>query len=126
MKKVLLILLMLLLPWQAFAAAERNLTHVLGGDGLHGQAVVMKHIAEHASHVMHHHDDVDDDTHEDDSEQSAQHMLDFEQDCGMLVLLSADISTFAFFRARVMPAIKPDAYSGRTTLPLLRPPRLSA
>jgi hypothetical protein len=129
MKKVLLILIMLVLPWQAIAAAERNLTHVLGSGSGHEPKFVIKHIAEHADHVLHHHDDDEDEdandstTHIDSSQKSFQHLADFEQGCSMNMLLPALHEPGLPVVERIAPAFRPDVFSDRTTIPLLRPPR---
>lgn len=136
MKKVLLILLMLILPWQAMAAAERNLTHVLGGQR---PELVIKHIAEHAAHVLHHHhhdedDDEDDDNsasttgapHVDHSQKSLHHLADYEQGCNMNILLPALQAPGLPVTERIAPLSLPAVFSNRTTIPLLRPPRAFA
>jgi hypothetical protein len=134
MKKMLLILMMLLLPWQAYSAAERNLTHVLGGAG-HGPEAVTQHIVEHANHFLHHHDDHDDDdeddagvssTHVDDSQKSFQHLVDFEQGCSMNIISSVAHKPGMPAAMGVAPSVKPDGYSNRTTIPPLPPPRAFA
>ena len=130
MKKALLIFLLLLLPWQAIAATERNLAHVLGSGSGHGPEFVIKHIAEHAGHVLHHHDDDSDaddgNTHVDNSQKSVQHLADYERSCSMNILLPAlnELSVAAV--TRFPPAFWPDTFSNRTIIPLLRPPRLPA
>ena len=125
MKKALLIFLMLVLPWQAIAAMERNLAHMGGGSG-HGSEFVVKHMAEHAEHVLHHHDDDGGATHVDDSQKSAQHLADYEQAGSLNILLP-------FLNAPVLaaiphfpPAFWRDPFHTRSVLPLLRPPRLPA
>jgi hypothetical protein len=125
MKKVFLILMMLVLPLQAFAALERNLTHVLGDVGEHGLELVVKHIAEHADHILHHHDDNDDDdsTHVDSSQKSLQHLADYDQGCSMNALLLALNVPGLPLAVRIAPLFSPDDFSDRTTIPLLRPPR---
>jgi hypothetical protein len=132
MKKALLILLMMLLPWQAYAAMERNLVHVLGDGQAHGMAFVAKHMAEHAAHVLHHHDVHHDDDdgdagvpalHEDDSQQSVQHLADFDHGCGLHILMPAYSALPMALAERSAPPVFHDTYSDRTTLPLLRPPR---
>jgi hypothetical protein len=127
MKKLLLILLMLAIPWQAIAAAERNLTHVLGSGNAKGMEFVIKHIAEHADHVLHHHDDDDDSgTHVDDSKKSLQHLADFEHGSHMNIVLPAINWLGVPAVVRVAPAFRHDVFSDRTTIPLLRPPRALA
>ncbi|MFA9216143.1 MAG: hypothetical protein ACEQSK_03460 [Sphingomonadaceae bacterium] len=131
MKKVLLILLMLAIPWQAIAAAERNLTHVLGSANAIGMDFVIKHIAEHADHVLHHHDDDDDDdddsddggTHLDNSQKSLQHLADFEHGSHLNIALPAINMPGLPLVVRVAPSLRHDVFSDRTILPLLRPPR---
>lgn len=132
MKAFLVILLMLVLPLQAIAAAERNLTHVLGNASAQGLAFVAQHMAEHAENVLHHHDDDDDDdagsggTHVDSSQKSIQHLADFEQGCGMNILLLAFSTPSLPVAPRVAPAFQPAVFSDRSTIPLLRPPRALA
>ena len=131
MKKALLILLMMLLPWQAYAAMERNLVHVLGDGQPHAMAFVAKHMAEHAAHVLHHHDDDGDDgdapsLHQDDSQKSVQHLADFDHGCGLHILMPAYGALPMALAERSAPPVFHDTYSDRTTLPLLRPPRLPA
>jgi hypothetical protein len=126
MKKALLIMLLFLLPWQAIAAAERSLTHVMssrvGGD----LGSIVRHMAEHDAHVLHHHDDGDGDVHLDKSEKSIHHLNDYDQGCGLHVLLPAP----PLLSAIVLPSLAPDAwphtFSDRTTLPPLPPPRARA
>ncbi|ABR91920.1 Uncharacterized conserved protein [Janthinobacterium sp. Marseille] len=127
MKKVTLILLILVLPLQAFAAMERNLTHILSGSGME---FVLKHITEHANLVMHHHDGdgliVDDDaTHADHSQKSVQHLADYEHGYSMNILLPAFNQLGLVAIERIAPSFWPEVFSDRTTSPLLRPPRLA-
>lgn len=128
MKQAFLIFLMLLLPWQAFAAVERNVAHLVGGTA--GLAQMVIHIVEHEGHVMHHHDDDHDDdaspTHVDDTQKSARHMADFEHCGGMAIMLPAFEHVSLAPAPRIAPAILADTYSNRTTIPPLRPPRLTA
>jgi hypothetical protein len=130
MKKFLLILLMLAIPWQAIAAAERNLTHVLGSGSTTGMGLVIKHIGEHADHVLHHHDDDDDadesGAHVDNSERSFQHLADFEHGSHMNIVLPAMYLPGLPAVVRVAPVFRHDVFSDRTTIPLLRPPRSPA
>lgn len=127
MKKALLILLMLVLPLQAFAAVERNLVHVLGSGKGHGPEFVLKHMAEHADHVPHHHHDDDDANdgapHVDNSQKSMQHLADYEQGCSMNILFPALTAAVLPDAVYVAPILWPDVFSNRTTTPLLRPPR---
>lgn len=130
MKKILLILLMLAIPWQAIAAAERNLTHLLGSGSGTGLEFVGKHIAEHAEHIAHHHDNDDDagdsGTHVDDSPKSLQHLADFEQGCNMNILLPYISEPGLPAIVIAAPIFRSDGFSDRTTSPLLRPPRALA
>ncbi|MYM96447.1 hypothetical protein [Duganella vulcania] len=132
MKKALLILMMLLLPWQTATAMQRNLVHLLGGGA--DAAVVSKHIAEHEAHVPHHHDDDDDDDdddagagpHEDHSSKSVQHLSDYEHGGSLQLLLQAPAPLPVSAPADAPPVFAGLAYSDRTTLPPLRPPCLPA
>ncbi len=130
MKQTLLILLMLILPLQTFAAAERNFAHVLGSGKGHGAEFVIKHMAEHADHVAHHHDDDHDaddgTTHVDNSQKSVQHLADYEHGCSMNILLPALTAAVLPDAVYVAPILRPDVFSNRTTTPLLRPPRQPA
>lgn len=135
MKKIVLILLMLAIPWQAIASAERNLTHLLGSGSGKGMGFVSKHIAEHVAHIAHHHDDDDDDqegdaassgTHVDNSQKSLHHLADFEQGCNMNILLPAISELILPDLVRIAPVFRSDGFSDRTTIPLLRPPRALA
>lgn len=129
MKKVLLLILLIVFPWQAIVAAERNLTHVMssgkGGDFRH----VAEHMAEHDAHVLHHHDDDGDDggdTHVDKSEKSIQHLNDHEHMGSLHVLLPATLVLCGEALPRLAPMFWPATYSNRTTIPPLRPPRARA
>ena len=129
MKKALLIFLMLLLPWQALAAMERQFAHTGGG---HGARTVVEHMAEHADHVLHHHDDDGDGeddagvAHLDDSAKSVHHLADYEQAGQMNCLFSAFDPPQIIFIARLRPAVARAPFHTRSILPLLRPPRLPA
>jgi hypothetical protein len=130
MKNAVLILLLLLLPWQSVIAAERNLTHALGSG--HGMAVVLHHMAERAGNVLHHHDNdgggegaSDDAIHVDQSQKSVQYLADFEHGNSvcLLHLAAFNVSTILLLDRRVVlwPS---ETFSNRTTSPLLRPPRV--
>jgi hypothetical protein len=129
MKKTLLILLILLLPLQSIAAAQRNLTHLLGSGSGQQLQFVIKHIGEHADHILHHHDedgdhDADDgNTHVDTSQSSMQHLADFEQGSSMNILLPTLTDPGLLAVARIAPTFDPDGFSEHTPIPLLRPPR---
>lgn len=119
---------MLVLPLQAFAAMERNLTHLLGGPGME---YVLEHVAKHASLVMHHHDDdgaiaENGAAHVDDSQKSVQHLADYEHGYNMNILLPAFHQPGLLAVQRIAPSCWPEVFSDRTTSPLLRPPRSCA
>jgi hypothetical protein len=129
MKKALLIILLIVFPWQAIAAAERNLAHVMSSHTDGDFHYVSKHMAEHDAHVLHHHDDDDDDdgdAHVDKSEKSIQHLNDYEHGGSLHVLLSAPPVLSAIAAPRLVPAHRPERYSDRTTHPPLPPPRARA
>lgn len=129
MKKALLIFLLIVFPWQAIAAAERNLVHVMSS-GTGGDVHYMsKHMAEHEAHVLHHHDDDGDDdgdVHVDKSQKSVQHLNDYEHGSGLYVLLPAPPALSAIALPQLAPIPRPENYSNRTTLPPLQPPRARA
>jgi len=125
MKNAVLILLLILLPWQSVVAAERNLKHVLGAG--HGMAFVVHHMAEHSGLVLHHHDDDGDGdgkVHVDKSQKSVQHLADFELGNNTYPILpSAFDAPDLLFIDREISLWRSDTFSNRTTSPLLRPPR---
>lgn len=125
-----MIFLLMVLPWQAIAAAERNFTHILGNGKSHDPEFVIKHIAEHANHVLHHHDDDadedDDDTHVDDSLKSVQHLADYDQAGSLNVLFFVPRQPDGAFVSPTPSVTWSDSFSDRTTIPLLRPPRTPA
>ncbi|MES2743248.1 MAG: hypothetical protein V4754_20175 [Pseudomonadota bacterium] len=136
MRNVLLILMLLLLPWQAATAAQRNFVHLLGGAST-DVTLVGKHIAEHEAHIFHHHDHEHDDgddeedappsgMHEDDSDASTQHLSDYEHGGSLHLLLQAAPPLPMSVVADVPPVFIGIAYMNRTALPLLRPPCLPA
>jgi hypothetical protein len=130
MKKALLIILLIVFPWQAIAAAERNLAHVMSSHSGGDFHYVGKHMAEHDAHVLHHHDDDDGDDdgdmHVDKSEKSIQHLNDYEHGGGLHVLLPAPPVLSAMAAPRLAPVPRPERYSDRSTLPPLPPPRARA
>ena len=128
MKNALLVLLMMLLPWQAITAAERNFVHVV--DSQQSEASFIKHYTEHVELIMHHHDgDGDEDSgtpHDDDSQQSARHLADFDHGCSFNVLFPAPHAVAVLPAVRIAPAIRPVSFDDRTTVPPRRPPRALA
>lgn len=124
MKNALLILLLLILPWQAITAAERNFAHVIGSG--QGEARFVKHFTEHAEQVLHHHDDADGDSHEDDTQESSRHLADVDHGFSLNVLLPAAHAIASLPSSGSAPVIRPKTFSNRTTVPPLRPPRALA
>jgi len=122
-------MLLFLLPWQAIAAAERSFTHVMSSRAGGDLESVIKHMAEHDAHVLHHHDDDDDDggdVHLDNSEKSIHHLNDYDQGCGLHVLLPAAAPLSVIVQPSLAPDSWPHTFSNRTTLPPLPPPRVRA
>ncbi|MYM91861.1 hypothetical protein GTP91_32380 [Rugamonas sp. FT82W] len=132
MKKAFLILMMLVLPLQTLAAAERTLTHLLGAGHGPDMRIVLQHMLQHADLVPHHHDDDHDHgagdgtTHVDGSQKSLQHLADHEQGGGAYMALPASPEACLPAVLRLAPLFRLDAYPERTTSPLLRPPRSRA
>lgn len=125
MKKALLILFMLLLPWQVITAAERNFVHVTSSQ--QGQTYFAKHFSEHVELVMHHHDDDDDGpSHDDDSKQSSRHLVDSNQAFSFNALFPVPQSVAVLPILRFAPAVRLEPFHDRTTLPPRRPPRAFA
>lgn len=127
MKKFLLIVMMFVLPLQAFASMEHNLAHLVGGKDM---ALVIKHIAEHVAEVPHHHDNQGDEdagnVHEDNSSKSIQHLADHEHYNGLNILFLAPAGTSLMDAVAIAPHFAPVAFISRDTVPLLRPPRAAA
>lgn len=117
MSRIVAILMMLVLPLQAFAAAERQLRH-LAGD-------TIDHLVAHAEHVQHHHDD-DGSVEQDDSLSSATHQLAFD----LMSNLPGTLMTVAF--PPLLDCRQPaPVFAGRAvphpaTSPPLRPPHAPA
>lgn len=126
MKNALLILFMLLLPWQTITAAKRNFMHVTGSQ--QSEAYFVKHLTEHIELVMHHHDEDDDGVvaHDDATQKSARHLADFDQGLCFNVLIPAPHAVAVLPAVRIAPVVRPDSFADRTTLPLRRPPRVLA
>ncbi len=127
MNKVLLLILLIVLPWQTIAAAERTLTHMMSGQASNGFGQIGKHLADHDAHVLHHHEDRGDgQPHVDQSEKSLQHLNDFEHGCSAAVLLPAALQLSSIALPCLPPIPWPESFSDRTTLPPLPPPRSRA
>jgi hypothetical protein len=134
MKKVFLIFLLLVLPLQTLAAAERAFAHALGngGNGAHGFA--LKHFIEHSNHILHHHDhddrgDDDDDhstVHEDNSSGSVKHALDFDQSSNFHAVIPATAALPRFHIIALRPECPMHAPVDCPKRSLFRPPRVSA
>lgn len=124
MKNALLVLLMLLLPWQAITAAERSFVHIMNGK--QSEISFVKHFSEHVELIMHHHDDDDDDgdaSHNDDTQKSARHLADFDHGLSLNVLFPALHTVAMLPVVRIAPAIWSGIFDDHTTLPPRRPPR---
>lgn len=121
MKNVLLILFMLLLPWQSIAATERNLAHVTSSQ--QGQVEFTQHFTEHVQLVMHHHDDDGGESHDDDKQQSSRHLADNSQGFSMNALFPTSQTVVILPMVRVGHSLPPETFQTRSTLPPLRPPR---
>ncbi|WP_354686780.1 hypothetical protein [Cupriavidus necator] len=117
MSRVIAILLMLVLPLQALAAAQRQLAHSAG--------FPPDHLVAHAEHIPHHHDD-DGEIAFDDSPASASHQLDFDYGTNFQAALPLMLLPPAGPRTEAEPlflgARMPDP--GRS--PPLRPPHAPA
>ncbi len=126
MKNALLVLFMLLLPWQAITAAERNFVHIMNGK--QSEVSFVKHFSEHVEMIMHHHDDdADDDdgevSHNDGTQISARHLADFDHALSLNVLFPALHSIAMLPIVRIAPTVWSGTFDDHTTLPPRRPPR---
>ena len=117
MRRFVLILLMIMLPWQALAATVDTFVHESGD--------IVMHIAEHEFGIAHHHHD-DGSSHHDNSDASREHVCDHAGCSGVAVLadLSLDVS---FFPASVAPPeFSSPLLAGPDLAGLRRPPRTLA
>ncbi|MEM5427987.1 hypothetical protein [Cupriavidus oxalaticus] len=117
MSRVIAILLMLLMPLQAFAAVERQLAHPAGS--------VLEHMLEHAEHVPHHHDD-DGDIEFDDSAASASHQLDFDYGMNFQAALTVPVLPPLLPHTQSEPLFLGGAIPHPDGSPPLRPPHAPA
>lgn len=120
MRKLLLLFLMLILPLQMIAAAERGITHAT--EGSQDAQVAMQHAIAHAEHIAHHHHSNDGSMHMDDSQASAQHLLDCEKACAMSFMLPTAHHLSFEALPQVVPTFLSEFIPERTTSPPLRPP----
>jgi ABC-type nickel/cobalt efflux system permease component RcnA len=116
-RRFLLILLMIMLPWQALASTMDTLTH-------ESENIIM-HVAEHDLGIAHHHHD-DGSSHHDNSETSRDHLSDHVCCPGAAILFSRSIDVLVFPAAlappeRVLPFLAGPDLEGRR-----RPPRTLA
>ncbi|MCS0588259.1 hypothetical protein ACFQ09_20540 [Massilia norwichensis] len=123
MKKALVIVMLVLLPLQAFAAMERGLAHLLGGG--YGATVFAKHLVEHEEYIAHHHD-AHGTPHDDGSPKSLQHLADFEHQSASPMLLPMEVQLAQVTIARIAPDTRCASYSDHIPLLPLRPPRHAA
>ncbi len=125
MKNVFLVLMMLLIPWQASAAADHNFMHVMGEQK--SEALFIKHFAEHIALIMHHHDgdDGSDMSYDDDSEKSARHFADCDHGANVNVLFPSSQTVAALPIVRIAPATCLYSFDDRNIAPPRRPPRAS-
>ncbi|MGH8790155.1 MAG: hypothetical protein ACREYA_34430 [Cupriavidus necator] len=117
MSRVVAILLMLMLPLQAFAAVERQLAHASGA--------LLEHMVAHAEHVPHHHDD-DGDMQADDSASSALHQLDFDYGSNFQAIVLMPLLAPMLPHAYPAPGFHSGAVPNPIGSPPLRPPHAPA
>lgn len=135
-KKTFLIFLLLVLPLQTLAAAERAFVHALGNGSAESHGVTLQHFVEHSNHVPHHHDaaghDADDDgddhppVHADDSPGSIKHVLDFDQHSNFHAVIPTMAELPAFHFISIKPACTVRILQDRPRRSLFRPPRVPA
>ncbi|TXI85797.1 MULTISPECIES: hypothetical protein [unclassified Cupriavidus] len=117
MSRIVAILMLLILPLQAFAAAERQLAHLSGDE--------MDHVVAHAEHVPHHHDD-DGAMEEDDSLASATHQLDFDLMSNLPGTLTSVAVPLLLNTSQVAPSFAGSTMPTPACTPPLRPPHVPA
>ncbi|MBY4948124.1 hypothetical protein K6V92_16020 [Cupriavidus respiraculi] len=117
MSRVVAILLMLILPLQAFAAADRQLAHSAGA--------MLEHLMAHAEHVPHHHDDNGDIEH-DDSQSSLSHLLEFDSSANFQGVVATPFLVPVLPHAQPAPGFRHGYVPDPTGSPPLRPPHLPA
>jgi hypothetical protein len=117
MSRIIAILMMLILPLQAFGAVERQLVHMSGE--------AMDHLVAHAEHLQHHHDD-DGAMEEDDSLASATHQLDFDLMSNLPGTLLCVALPLLLDTQQVVPSFAGSAIPTPAYSPPLRPPHVPA
>lgn len=117
MSRVIAILLMLILPLQALAAAQRQLAHIAG--------FPPDHMAAHAEHLPHHHDE-DGEIEFDDSTESASHELDFDFGTHLQAPLPADVLLPLTQHSHAEPLSFSGGMPDPGRSPPLRPPHTTA
>lgn len=125
MKKALLIFLLVALPWQALASAERAFAHFFANGSQDSHAFALQHFIKHSSHVLHHHDDGDErgTFHEDGSAKSVKHIFDYDQAGKSLAAVQTLTTLRASRFAETRPVCALHAMSDCPSRPLFRPPR---
>lgn len=123
MSRVIAILLMLILPLQALAAAQRQLAHSAGFPV--DLVDLVDHMAAHADHVPHHHDD-DGDITFDDSAASASHQLDFDYGMHFQAPLPGGLPLSLAQRTQPKPLFLGGRMPDPRGSPPLRPPHAPA
>lgn len=113
MSRVIAILLMLILPLQALAAAQRQLAHWAG--------FPPDHMVVHAEHVPHHHED-DGEIAFDDSSASASHQLDFDYSTNFQAALPVTVLPPAVPQTQPAPLFLGGQVPDPGGSPPLRPP----
>lgn len=116
-RRLLLILLMIILPWQAIASTLSSLTH-------ESDNIVM-HMAEHDLGIAHHHHD-DGSFHHDNSETSREHLSEHVCCPGAAMLVSLSIDVSVIFASLAPPEFSPPFLAGPVLEGLRRPPRALA
>ncbi len=111
------LLLMLILPLQALAAAQRQLAHTAG--------LPPDHMAAHAGHIPHHHDE-DGEIAFDDSAASASHQLDFDYGTHFQAPLPAGMVPPLTLQTQREPSFVGSRIPDPGRSPPLRPPHAPA
>ena len=123
MSRIIAILMMLILPLHALAAAERHFAHA--SSEASDAVETIEHLAAHAENIPHHHHD-EDGTDVDDDFLSASHQLEFDLLSNLLGALPSMASPLLLDMTHVKPSFAARAVPAVAFGPPLRPPHAPA
>lgn len=122
MKRFFILVLALVLPLQPLFAATAGFAHFLGSQSTEEKTI--SHMVEHLNLLAHHHES-NGDAHEDESQQSNNHLVDFEHGFNLTLLLVARTELIISQLSGEIPQYFDSGYLNPTTSPPLKPPYLA-